>query len=83
MASKNDRRTKGISPKSVRIYFPTNSDDLFEQRIRTQAFEIYERRRDAGGTGDSVSDWLCAESELNRGAHAQDNECLVLKGANA
>lgn len=83
MASKKNRLAKSISPKSVRIYFATDPDDLLEQRIRMQAFEVYERRRDAGVGGDSVSDWLCAESELNRTAHSRNKDRSAPSGANA
>jgi hypothetical protein len=83
MASKKDRLAKRISPKSVRIYFAAAPDDLIEQRIRMQAFEVYERRRDAGVAGDSVSDWLCAESELNRTAHSRNNDRSAPSRANA
>lgn len=83
MASKKDRLAKSISRKSVRIYFATDPADLIEQRIRTQAFEVYERRRDADVAGDSVSDWLFAESELNRTAHSRYNDRSAPNRANA
>lgn len=39
--------------------------DDAQQRIRARAYEIYQTRRDNGGEGDAMSDWLQAERETN------------------
>ena len=33
-------------------------------QVRFRAYEMYEARRNRGGSGDALADWICAECEL-------------------
>ena len=40
------------------------ASQIFEDKIRQEAFEIYEYRIENGIEGDALSDWLTAEAKL-------------------
>jgi hypothetical protein len=38
----------------------------FQEEIRKRAEELYNKRKEYGGTGDTLSDWLQAEKEVKK-----------------
>jgi Protein of unknown function (DUF2934) len=49
-----------------------------EQEIRDRAYQIYQERNRSGGSGDPITDWLRAETELNNGNKTEGTEPIRL-----
>jgi hypothetical protein len=56
----------------------TSPDAMTAERIRTRAYEIYQKRNGNGSSGDATSDWLEAERELN-GAAAEPSAAAEIE----
>ena len=69
MASQEQQEEKPTRPTLIQVFAATGLDRIAEERVRLHAYRIYEERQHAGVAGDSVSDWLRAQSELNQMAH--------------
>lgn len=62
VVSRSERARKGSQAKST-TPAPSN-DEPSEEEIRLVAYRLYERRCEAGITGDAEADWLQAERLL-------------------
>jgi hypothetical protein len=47
----------------------TGMSPALAERVRLQAYLLFEERQRTGVPGDSVSDWLRAEHELSAASH--------------
>jgi hypothetical protein len=72
LAPRNKRRN-GSEPKPKPVVAAIGGDPVTEERIRSRAYLLFEQRQRAAVPGDSVSDWLRAESELNKAARQPRN----------
>ena len=60
----NQARTAS-NPRSIPVAAATDTGPTINERVRRRAYLLFEARQHAGVPGNPVSDWLCAERELN------------------
>ena len=77
MATRRNQTRKAGEPKSVPVSDVVGTGPTIEERVRFQAYLLFEERQHAGITGDAVSDWLRAERELSAVAHQLQKTRLV------
>ena len=77
MATRGNQTRKAGEPKAARVSDVVGTGPTIEERVRFQAYLLFEKRQHAGITGDAVSDWLRAERELSAVAHQLQKTRLV------
>jgi hypothetical protein len=65
MAIRRNQTQKAGNSKSMPATAATGMSPALAERVRFQAYLLFEERQHAGVPGDAVSDWLRAERELS------------------
>jgi len=65
MATRGNQTRKAGEPKAARVSDVVGTGPTIEERVRFQAYLLFDKRQHAGITRDAVSDWLRAERELS------------------
>jgi hypothetical protein len=64
-AASQTGKVEAGKPEAGKNVLPTN----LEEEIRRRAYELYEQRGKASGTGGEADDWLAAEREVRQRYH--------------
>lgn len=65
MATRRNQTRTASNPNSMPVTDAMDMGSTVEERVRFQAYLLFEERQHAGVPGDPVSDWLRAERELS------------------